>query len=782
MFFVIRLQLFTLSALAGIHVVFAQQHLDIRSSNHSDSITRSCISAFVFQTDSIQRKVDYQQLLTMFSFTALQKTLANKATNGLGVLYNSDSVKGRLFYSGMDSMLLSSFNADRRKEKKKRQIMGLKFNGGSMAYHFNYRTNVDSQFLEPKIGQHQIDLRSNFLIANRLPITVSGFFRRSNSQVLPDLNDINIEFDINMYMQIFKQKIVTKNVLPLNYSEVALGGYRSSCLNTVSDLQNELKGMFDVSKLVLAYEVLNNPEVAANTDFAGGENKLVDSALNKAAAQQFIAKFEKAKQRLDTVEMLVKKLVNEIDSARQLIVDQKKKIMDYTNGKMVKSLSDSTFADVKNKLNLSGAQRFMLGIRKFALGRSTISNSGFVAEQTNVRGVNIEYNSKYYVAFVAGMLDLDFRNGWRPLVNRAPQFFSMLRFGIGNINSSHVIAGVFYGNKTTYNQSVSSSIGFVVQGYSLQLQRELGKAGSIKLEWAQTLSPDLRQTPVKAESWSLRNPHNQSYAVQLRYHFKKLNTKFFGAYKYTGINFQTFSIFQQNAAMQSIHIKWDQYLFNNYLKLQVNVKNADFTNPLIVRQYTNNTLFKSVLLSLKKRKWPTITAGVTPVSTVTRMGDLLAENRFQTLMLSVMHTYKIGSVKMITQTMFNEMYGNMQQKDSLAIGMGTQNFLFSQHIYFKLFSSGINVQVNSNQNFNLKVIDAFIQSNIAKIGAYTAGLKINDMNDTNVRVGWYFNYRLPVGKKMQCSASFEKGFMPTASGVLVNNLFGQVQLIKYLRP
>ncbi|WP_315819551.1 hypothetical protein [Paraflavitalea speifideaquila] len=57
----------------------------------------------------------------------------------------------------------------------------VKLNGGYVSYQFNYRTAIDTPYVEKNIAQHNITGNLSLTLAGHLPVRVTWWSRQSNS-------------------------------------------------------------------------------------------------------------------------------------------------------------------------------------------------------------------------------------------------------------------------------------------------------------------------------------------------------------------------------------------------------------------------------------------------------------------------------------------------------------------------------------------------------------------------------------------------------------------------
>ncbi len=66
---------------------------------------------------------------------------------------------------------------------------------GYVNYNFNYRTNIDTPYLEKNIQQHNVLGQFNAMVAGSLPVQVNYWLRQSNSRIFRNIADVQVSFN-----------------------------------------------------------------------------------------------------------------------------------------------------------------------------------------------------------------------------------------------------------------------------------------------------------------------------------------------------------------------------------------------------------------------------------------------------------------------------------------------------------------------------------------------------------------------------------------------------------
>jgi hypothetical protein len=439
----------------------------------------------------------------------------------------------------------------------------------------------------------------------------------------------------------------------------------------------------------------------------------------------------------------------------------------------------------KNKLNeyglgdveLPAKYRWLLGLRQLSLGRSPVNYSELTAKNISVNGINLEYNTWYYLAITAGLVNYQFRdfvvNGQR----RQPQYLYMLRAGIGRLEKNYFILSAFRGQKQLLRSGVAGATTINITGLSAETRWALNRQTWLKVEAATSSAPDIRTSPVNNKSrFTFSDRNNQAVALHLYSYVPLTGSRIEALFKRTGANYQSFSSYTTNTAMENWYIKAEQNLFKRKLRLTGALRQNEFSNPYIVQDYRNNTVFKSINASVRIRKFPTVTIGYQPMSQFTKIDNLVLENRFQTLNATLYHSYKVKQLRMATTAMLNKFYNN--QSDTGFLYYGATNTYLAQHFFFSSFAAAIGASYTKNANYSLQVLDGNVQPTISKLGTVTLGIKINNLNSSEIKAGAYMNLNIRILKADQLSLYYEHGYLPGNYGKLIGNEMGMVQFIK----
>lgn len=653
---------------------------------------------------------------------------------------------------------------------------------GVASYQFGYRSNIDTPFAEKSIGQHNTQARLNLLIRNILPISVIYWGRHSNSALFRDINDFQVSFDPNAFSNSLQEQISKRLAdLSLLLRDSLTEKMIALKRNRQLELSNWLNRPSTAQRLMEANELLKIPKISYRPDLSEKENARLEDSLLKQARELF-EMYDKYKSEWESVKSDLDSLTAKLDSSRQKI----NRLKQLAGGGAMQGLP----ADIESELKSMGVKnvalppfyRWLMGVRKLSVGRTNLYHSDLTAKNISINGLNFEYNSWYYLAVTAGLIDYRFRDFVISPLKKTPQYLYMVRLGLGNLERNHVIVSGYRGQKQLFAGSVNRGglASITTTGYSVQGRFNLSRTSYIIAEMAESVAPDFRNVPAgETTKLGFSDNSNNAYSVRLFSYLPRTKLRVEGLYKYTGANFQSFSSFQTNAGQKAWYVKADQSFFRNQLRINAAVRSADFFNPFIVQNYSNNSIFKSVTATLRKRRWPVLTVGYIPMSQVTKLNNQLIENRFQTMNVSIFHQYKIFKSRVATGLVYNRFYNT--QADSGFLYYNAVNIAAAQDFFFDRFSAGINMSYTDNSSYNWLVMDERVNWNFVEWGSLGMGIKINRFQKDEIKIGGYLNGTVKVGKLDMLSFFVEKGFLPGYNGALVGNDQASIQYTRAFR-
>lgn len=647
----------------------------------------------------------------------------------------------------------------------------LQIEGGNISYQYDYRSNIDTPFLDKNISQHYLNGQLNVTAFKAIPLTITFLVRETNSSIFRDIHDVRVDFNAIQYAQ------STWN----NYRRqltASMPGIRDSLQNTIRELTRLSAIPVNVDrvnlqqKLVECNEILNIPAIAES--IAGPEK--ADSVKQKAL------EFIEAYKEIGVSAGRYKEQLDSLQNILNSIIAKGKAIDAALKGDFGNVLSPSQLIELLRKENvkLPAGIKHLLALRRLSVGRSQLNYSELTARNINLNGINIEYNSGIYFALAAGTVDYRFRDFILSRTNRQPQYYYLARIGIGRLENNFIILSAYKGRKQFFLQQNSSTgpRSLNIYGISAEAKYRINKNSYVIGEVAESASSGLNyyDLPKSPSLFSWNDKTNKAYSFKLYSSFPKLQARVEAMYRYTGAFFQSFDRFQSNSQQQYWYIKAEKQFWKKQLRIAASIRNNEYTNPYIVQQYSSNMIFKSLQVTFRKRKWPVLSAGYMPSSQLTKIDGQLTENRFHTLNLIGYHQYKIGGQSLMSTVTYNRFYNNAA--DTSFLYFNAVNFYMQHLLFFRHFTAGIGATHTRNPGFELNVLEESLQFTIRKNINLSAGIKINNYNRMETKVGSWMRLSGRVMKAGWVQLYFDNGFIPSNNAKLVRNQLLTVSINK----
>jgi hypothetical protein len=633
-----------------------------------------------------------------------------------------------------------------------------RFGNGFVSYQLHYRAYIDTPFVTGNILQHSLSGSTKFTLFNQLPFQVNFLFRRTNSSLFTNINDVQIVFNAaeyrNQLQLAYRQQL--QNLRPPAADSLLELSYKNK-RSELAALKNKLHNPFNAQQLVACNEILTIPGLTRELQPAKADSL-------KAAARQFINWYEKQKGVIDSLQQ-------KVDTLQQLYNSAREGWARYKEG-LQNNLSPQRFVKKAGRYRDSLSSRYnkFFALRNFGLGRNFISYSELTVKNISLNGINAEYNSRYYLAFAAGLVDFRFRDFVATRLNHTPQHLLALRAGIGSPEQNFLIGTVYKGEKQMFlsTGNISRPGTVTVYGISLEAKYIFTERNYLVAEAAQSSVPAILRTGGNRKSFlPLSDKTNKALSVKFSSFIRRSSTSIEGLYKYTGANFHSLSSYQTNASLRSWYLKIDQPFFKRALRVTASLRSNEFTNPFIVQRYKANTVFKTFNLAFRKRKWPTLTAGYIPVAQLTALGDQLVENHFHTLNASASHNYKLGASRASTSLVYSRFFNDAA--DSSLLYYNAQHLFINHTVFFGKFSAQVAVSHSRNTGFEMSTLEETVQVNIRRLGALGFGVKISNLNRAVTKTGAYGSMRFNIKSIGVFHLNYDNNFLPGAGNVLVRN-------------
>ena len=662
-----------------------------------------------------------------------------------------------------------------------RPTASLRFTGGYVGYNFNYRSDLDTPYTEKNMTQHQVVSTLNFVVADLVPIRVNTLIRRSNSLIFQNITDVQVAFDAAAYRNQLSSRLRDRLLKQAPTEDSVAGKLYHRRLDQAANLQAWLKDPLTAQKLIEANEIVKVPHITYNVSLPDTTNKKREDSLRKEAAL-LLALYDKANS-------LVNKYYGQADSLKQTYDKSVEKADRYRQLANMPVNSPGAYSQNMDQLQqyvpgaggLSKTEQFLLGVRNFGVGRNSVNYSDLTAKNISMNGVNFEYNSWYYLAFSAGVVDYRFRDFVIHRLSQTPQYLYLARVGLGRLEKNYLIVSGFGGQKQLLTSVSTDGTPTTVKftGLSTEAKWRIEKNVFVQAEVAQSFSPDLQSGPPPVKpSWSLSDRSNKAMSFRFYSFFPATNSRLEAQYKFTGANYQSFTTFQTNAEQKAWYIKGEQNFFNRQLKLVASIRSNDFTNPYIVQNYSSNTIFKSLSLTFHRKKLPIVSISYMPMSQLTKVDSLLEQSQFHTLNISISHFYKLGNKTASTNIVYTKFFNG--SADTGFIYYNSVNLYMAESIFFRDFTATLALSHSQNTGYQYNVLEGNVTVPLGKRASLGGGAKLNNLNETFTGVGGFIDGNVSLGAMDRLSFHLEKGYLPGSGTAarLVPNVLGTISFIK----
>jgi hypothetical protein len=650
----------------------------------------------------------------------------------------------------------------------------IQFNGGSISYNWNFRSAIDTPFKENSISQHLLTSRLDFTLSQTVPISMSYFERQTNSYYFRDYRDVRVEFNTQQFQKLKVAKLE-------QYLDDLSGQLRNPVIKPALDASiQQFDKLGDWLNQGYVVGMLIKSRVAIiNGGFIDTASHTIDTSIQRA--KDFIAFYDLMKSKQQRI-LFIK------DSLQKEYVVQEKRI-----GSLKKILeSNLTDQDKKELVNqllnqkgitdsrLNKIYGMLSSIQAFGIGKLIPSYSDLTLKNININGINFEYYRKIYFAISAGAIDYRARDFFNSQQKTKPQFVYITRFGFGSRQNSHFYLTAFKGKKQLMSGRENAH-SLDIYGLSFESQLVIDKVHRLLVEVAQSASPNLVNSDNVNEkpSFNFRDEKNKAWAVKLNSYLPKTASKFEAYYKYRGINFQSFSSYYSNAAVYSWQVKVDQYFWKRQLKLNISIAKNNYDNSYLPVRYSGRTSFKTVSFSFTRKHWPSLQVGFVPSSQLSVISGQIYENVYQSLNLSSSHSYKLGMAHASSFLTFNRFYNS--SSDSGFIYFNAKNFFFGQLFQFPSYAANLNITRSQSNDYILISLDAGTRAKIGKQNSLGFGVKINQLNNQSVKLGFYGNHRLVIQNIGEINVCLEKNYLPGWNRQLIKTELYNIGFTKFLK-
>jgi hypothetical protein len=657
----------------------------------------------------------------------------------------------------------------------------ISFHGGFVSYALNYRSDLDTPFVERNLLQQQIASSLRLTIADRLPFSVNAYVRRTNSSLFPSVTDLQVAFDAPAYRTQVAQNMRSDLIARERSMQDSLTKQMFNLKQfQITNLKNWLSSAGNLQKLINAQEIIHVPKKTYDLTLPDSVNKKHSDSLIRLA-KIFIDLYSKTTGELNTV-------TTERDSLKKIYdrtLMSYKKYESAINGPVPNLSSYAQWKKGSNDGSVSSSvpekDKWLLGVKNFGVGKNIVNYSDLTVRNINLTGINFEYNSWYYLAAAAGKIDYRYTDF---LVNPSQKVHQSLyvgRIGLGRLEKDYFILTAFRGQKQLFASTVTGTQLSVIpiNGFSAQMKWQIVPGTYFLGEIAQSFSPNFLSAPPVKNSWSLSDKTSKAWSTKFYSYFPKTFTKFEAQYKFTGANYQSFTNFQTNAQYNSWYVKAEQSLFKRKLHLLASLRTNDYSNPYIIQDYKANSVFKTISASFVQKGFPFISAAYMPMSQLTVVGNQVVQNQFQTFNSSITHFYTIGQQRVATNLVFTKFYNS--SSDTGFIYYNSSNLVLGHSLFFDHITGNITISYSENSFYRYTVMDENFIFQVAKRGSIGGGVKINNLNQLETKLGEYMNATMRINKADVIYLRIENGYLPGSGNKLIKNTMGSISFTKTFR-
>jgi hypothetical protein len=609
--------------------------------------------------------------------------------------------------------------------------------------------------------------------------------RQSNSPFFKNYTDISFRFNHQDFNRSVKEKWL--QLVERRWNEqtsLTNLSYQNWQANDVAlkSLQAEVKKPTEIQRFIQAKQYLQNRQLdqLPRPKLSSGRTAVDTTIKNNVAkiqsneeAQAVIEKYETNRRKVDSLQKEAARLkatyVKYKQQSEKKLDSFKTRLRTATNLSELKKLQPDLFD------SLTTREKLLLGLQTFSLGRSPLNYSELSAKNISITGVNIEYAGRYYWAIAAGGVDYRFRDFVQREARFPSQHLGLVRFGKGTPGGDHAIFTAYRGRKNSFGFSMPSSQQ-KIYGLTFESHYQLSSTQGLTFEIAK--SSRLSHTATGGQrktDFQLSDPTTTAFAAKYSAAFPKTGTRLSGSYRYLGGNFQSFSLISNSANQHSWNINFDQTLFKRMVTLKASIRKNEWQNPY-VSDFNSQAVFKSLFLSFRKYKLPTLSLSYLPASQLTNVGGSLYETFFQVFTATTSHYYRLGSLRCQTILSFSQY--DQSANDSAFLYAGSSNVMLSHLFSGKSWTASTTFSRSVTDVYNLAVIDQGLQVYGTSGFSIGGGCKVNTLNRNRVRAGCYGHLVLPIKTLGDVSLSYESSFLPGIGKALVPSDIGRVTYYK----
>ena len=689
---------------------------------------------------------------------------------------------------------------------------------GNISYDFFYRSSRDTSINQKDFQQHTERVYLDILVKEKYPLKVNFTSRQSNSLYFRDFVDVNFCFDKYTYNRNLKQQLLDKlsqkvhkyKLQDLTAAEALLKKYQADLdetkkmlqdpgvlqkiieekerlyyqtLKHVEDPTHTLTVQNDISdsirKINANIAILNLKTKEMQRMLTDSVNRLKHNMLSQKADNVYRQKvytdsitaplaayYEKQKVRLDSLQMTVDKYKSKADSIKAEVqkytTSIRQKIYNATSEKLLRKLAEENSIPIDQQTKL---EKRLAAIKTLSIGRSVLNYTELTAQNITVSGIHTEYNPSYYAAFAAGKIDYRFRNFYNRKAKQNNQYVVIGRLGFGDKDHKAIILTYFTGKKSNnnynYTDTVKSTVSLI--GYSVEAVYNKGENTFISGEFAKSSKPligNLSRNKQTDALWQLNDQSNMGINFKAQTIVPETHTTLSGFYRKTGEHFQSFSLFSYNTSQTAWLARADQSLYKDRITVTGMLRCNDFTNPFTDKTYKTSTVFKSVLLNVRLRKFPIVSIGYYPSTQLYLVDkETIQESAYIILNGSASYAYIVKGFQMNSMAVYNRY--TREATDSGLISYQGISVYASQAIRFSKVQIQGGFAYNKQSLLEYSTIEAMGDYSIKNWLQVSTGIKYNTMKNGARYWGESLQIRAEHKKWGGLQLQYEKSYLPT---------------------
>lgn len=648
---------------------------------------------------------------------------------------------------------------------------------GSVQYDFLYRSFADTPYYQKDFRQHSLRASLHVILKNGYPVHLNFLVRESNSPFFRNFVDGGLRFDSKEYENLLRQQIGNKVLSAiqrrpdLDIAEKAL----EKLLNKYEAVKDKLNSD-GLSQRLIEEREKEYFRQTVNSKYSDFSEKDIQGAGTGAITV-------KAKRELDSLANSITRLTTFIDSVKNDIARSaaviRKKLYKATTVQELNRLAEENGAGEKKR----GFGKLLADLKTAGVGRSVLNYSELTVSNVSLTGVNAEYNPRIYAALAAGKIDYGFRDFFGKNAMSSNQHLFIGRFGWGDKDKKAIIFSLFTGRKSNYGGVLSDTIRshFPVTGYSFEAIVKKDEWTGITMEMAKTTVPVTgRYTDNKGLESLFRfsDKSNLGVSIKGQTRIPETKTTLKGFFRKTGEHFQSFSLFSYNTDQTAWMLKAEQAFAKDKITIHMALRRNDFVNPLTEKTFKTSTVFKSAQVQVRIPKWPSVSAGYYPGSQLYIIDrDRVRENVYYILNGTVIHTYKLFGVRMVSSAIYNS-YSN-KGTDSGFINYSGINYVASHSVVLKNIQLQGSFIYTDQQELKFYSIENNVEYSAERVFRIGAGLKYNKINGGGEYWGGGVQLMAEIKRLGILQLQYEKSFLPTIQQTLFPVEVGRVSWIKY---